>query len=133
MTCRDPPHTRACERVRFVFGFERKHRTHHCVERNRSKAGMTIDEYEQLTPEEKEHFAKAQSAARYLIGGIWTNTLPPYRPEASAGHSVFRIDNDVSCAFVPPDARLSLQAQAPRGKETRPFQAPWSQNCIDTI
>jgi hypothetical protein len=28
-----------------------------------------------------------------------------------------------TCPFVPPDARPSLQAQAPRGKETRPSQA----------
>jgi hypothetical protein len=95
---------------------------------------MTIDEYEQLTPEEKEHFSKCSSCGEIFDRRNLDEVLFQHTDhKASAGHSVFRIDNAVSCAFVPPDARPSLQAQAPRGKETRPFQAPWSQNCIDTI
>jgi hypothetical protein len=50
------------------------------------------------------------------LGGSLTSC----RSQAATEHSLFRIDKDVSRAFVPPDARPNSKQQLPRGEETRP-------------
>jgi hypothetical protein len=44
---------------------------------------MTIEEYEQLPPEEKEHFAMCGKMEKYLIGAAWTKCC--FIPTISTG------------------------------------------------
>jgi hypothetical protein len=73
------------------FGFNRKHRTSHYVQRDESETvseseTMTTDDYEKLPPEEKEHFAKCSECGelfdrRNLDEVLFHHTDDKHRPD----------------------------------------------------